>query len=142
MLNKGSPAGEVALRLGVKLDPDDLHIISALYFGGVRPAAQVRARVSLSRLGFYVRLRNLKRVGIVSGGKDAVAGNLQNLNLTLSVRRTLFELESEIRSNGVFGGRLVGDGTEEVGPWLSHENAQGPRHSFEGARHMGNKWFS
>ena len=133
MLDEGSPAGVVALRLGVKLDPDDLRIISALYFAGVRPAAQVRASVSLSRLTFYLRLRRLKRASIVSGGTDAVDADRHNLNLTLSVRRTLFALEAEIRSAGVFEGPLVGDGTGPVGERLSYQKAQLPLHLSHGA---------
>ena len=142
MLVNRSPVGQVALRLGVKLDIDDLRIISALYFGGVRHAALVRASVRLSRLTFFLRLRRLKRAGLVSGGSDAVNASLHNLNLTLSARRTLFTLEAEIRSAGVFGGRLVGDGTGPVGERLSHQKAHGLRHSPKGARQMGMQWVS
>ena len=140
MLDNISPAGAVARRLGVKLDPDDLRIISALYFGGVRPATQVRTAARLSRLTFYLRLRRLKRAGIVSGGPDAVEADLHNLNLTLSARRTLFALEADIRSAGVFGGALVGDGTGSAGRQLSHQKAHGLRHSPGGARQMGTHW--
>ena len=142
MLVKGSPTGQVAQRLGVKLDTDDLRIISALYFGGVRHEAQVRDSVRLSRLTFFLRLRRLKRACIVSGGSDAVNADLHNLNLTLSARRTLFALEAEIRSAGVFGGGLVGDGTGPAGEWLSYQKANGLRHSPEGARQMGMQWVS
>lgn len=142
MLVNRSPVGQVALRLGVKLDIDDLRIISALYFGGVRHAALVRASVRLSRLTFFLRLRRLKRAGLVSGGSDAVNASLHNLNLTLSARRTLFTLEAEIRSAGVFGGRLVGDGTGPVGERLSYQKAHGLRHSSKGARQMGMQWVS
>lgn len=142
MLVNGSPAGQVALRLGVKLDTDDLRIISALYFGGVRHEARVRDSVRLSRLSFFLRLRRLKRACIVSGGPDAVNADLHNLNLTLSARRTLFALEAEIRSAGVFGGGLVGDGTGPAGEWLSYQKANGLRHSPEGARQMGMQWVS
>jgi len=142
MLVNRSPVGQVALRLGVKLDIDDLRIISALYFGGVRHAALVRASVRLSRLTFFLRLRRLKRAGLVSGGSDAVNASLHNLNLTLSARRTLFTLEAEIRSAGVFGGRLVGDGTGPVGERLSYQKAHGHRHSPKGARQMGMQWVS
>jgi hypothetical protein len=142
MLVKGSPTGQVAQRLGVKLDTDDLRIISALYFGGVRHEAQVRDSVRLSRLTFFLRLRRLKRACIVSGGSDAVNADLHNLNLTLSARRTLFAFEAEIRSAGVFGGRLVGDGTGPAGERLSYQKAHGLRHSPEGARQMGMQWVS
>ena len=142
MLVNGSPAGQVALRLGVKLDTDDLRIISALYFGGVRHEARVRDSVRLSRLTFFLRLRRLKRACIVSGGSDAVNADLHNLNLTLSARRTLFALEAEIRSAGVFGGGLVGDGTGPAGERLLYQKANGLRHSPEGARQMGMQWFS
>jgi hypothetical protein len=142
MLVNRSPVGQVALRLGVKLDIDDLRIISALYFGGVRHAVLVRASVRLSRLTFFLRLRRLKRAGLVSGGSDAVNASLHNLNLTLSARRTLFTLEAEIRSAGVFGGRLVGDGTGPVGERLSYQKAHGLRHSSKGARQMGMQWVS
>lgn len=142
MVDDVSSAGAVAQRLGVKLDPDDLQIISTLYFGGVRPAAQVRMSVSLSRLTFFLRLRRLKRAGIVSGGPDAVEADLHNLNLTLSARRILFALEAEIRSAGVFGGALVGDGTGSAGRQLSHQKAHGLRHSPEGARQMGTQWVN
>ena len=142
MLKKEKPAGQVALRVGMKLDRDDLRIISALYFGGVRHAAQVRASVRLSRMTFYLRLRRLKRAGLVSGGPDAVNANLHNLNLTLSARRTLFALEAEIRSAGVFGGCLVGDGTGPVGERLSYQKAHGLRHSPKGARQMGMHWVN
>jgi hypothetical protein len=142
MLVNRSPVGQVALRLGVKLDIDDLRIISALYFGGVRHAALVRASVRLSRLTFFLRLRRLKRASLVSGGSDAVNAGLHNLNLTLSARRTLFALEAEIRSAGVFGGRLVGDGTGPVGERLSYQKAHGLRHSPKGARQMGMQWVN
>jgi|GEM_PF-2196804 len=142
MLDNISPTGAVARRLGVKLDPDDLRIIAALYFGGVRSAARVRASVSLSRLTFYLRLRRLKRACIVTGGTDAVEADLHNLNLTLRARRTLFALETEIRSAGVFGGALAGDGTGPTGRQLSHQKACGLRHSPEGARQMGTQWVN
>lgn len=142
MRDEKNPAGQVALRLGVKLDPDDLRIISVLYFGGVRPARQLRARAELSRMTFYLRVRRLKRASIVVGATDAVVADLHNLNLTLSARHTLFALEAEIRSAGVFGGRLVGDGTGPVGERLSYQKAHGLRHSPEGARQMGMQWVN
>lgn len=142
MLVNRSPEGQVALRLGMKLDRDDLRIISSLYFGGVRHAAQVRGSVGLSRMTFYLRLRRLKRACIVSCGPDAVKANIHNLNLTLSARRTLFALEAEIRSAGVFGGRLVGDGTGPVAERLSYQKAHDLRHSPDGARQMGMQWVN
>ncbi len=103
--------GEVAHRLGLKLDPDDLSIISLLYFGGVCTAESVRTSVGLSRLTFYLRIRRLKRAGIISGGTDAVESDLHNLNLTVSTRCRLFALEAEIRVGGLFGGHMIGEGT-------------------------------
>ncbi len=140
MPDKGNPAGVVALRLGVKLDPDDLRIISALYFGGVCHAAGVRAFVGLSRMTFYLRVRRLKRARIVVGGPDAIDADLHNLNLILSVRRKLFALETEIRSAGVFGGSLLGDGTGQAGCQLSSLVKQGPLQSQMRAREMGRTW--
>lgn len=106
-----SPAGEVAHRLGLKLDPDDLRIISLLYFGGVCSAERVRTSVDLSRLTFFLRIRRLTRAGVISGGMDAVDGDLHNLNLTVSTRCRLFALEAEIRAGGLFGGHMTGEGT-------------------------------
>lgn len=111
MRDEISPAGEVAHRLGLKLDPDDLRIISLLYFGGVCAAEGIRSTVGLSRLTFHLRIRRLKRAYIISGGTDAVDGDLHNLNLTVSTRCSLFALEAEIRAGGLFGGHMTGEGT-------------------------------
>ena len=140
MLHDVDPAGAVAHLLGQKLDPDDLQIISALYFGGVQRSAGLRATAGLSRMTFYLRVRRLKRAGILAGGADAVVADLHNLNLTLSVRRKLFALETEIRSAGVFGGSLLGDGTGQVGCQLSSLVKQGPLQSQMRAREMGRTW--
>lgn len=117
-----SPAGEVPRRLGLKLDPDDLRIISALYFGGVQPAGKLRLSLGLSRLTFQLRVRRLKCGGVVAGGRDPVDIDRHNINLAMSARKALFELEAEIRNSGLFDGPLVGDGTRSPIERLQHWN--------------------
>ncbi len=121
MVNHFSPAGVVARRLAVKLDPDDLRLIASLYFGGVQRADDLRTALGLSRLTFHLRVRRLKRAGIFAGAPDAVEMDMHNLNLTLAARRKLFALESEIRAAGLYDGRLHGEGTglsaDRLSPW-------------------------
>ena len=114
--------GEVPRRLDLKLDPDDLRMLSALYFGGVCPAGRLRTDLQLSRLTFHLRVRRLKRAGIIAGATDAVDADLHNLNLTVRARSRLFELEMDIRASGLFGGRLAGDGTGTPAEPLKHWN--------------------
>ena len=127
-------SGDVPQRLGLKLDPDDLRILSALYFRGVCPARALRESLGFSRLTFHLRVRRLKRAGIIAGASDAIDIELHNLNLTVSARGKLFGLEMEIRGSGLFGGQLAGEGTgtraERLSFWNLTDSAQ-----FDGEGH-------
>lgn len=132
MRTLSGPAGDVPRRLGLKLDPDDLAILSALYFGGVCGAGRLRLSLRLSRLTFHLRVRRLKRAHIIAGAADAVDGDLHNLNLTVAARAKLFALETDIRAAGLFEGRLTGEGTGAK-PWpLKHWNYANSAQSYGG----------
>lgn len=111
--------GIVPRLFGISLDPDDLRIIRVLYFRGVQSTDQVRSALGISRVTFFLRLQRLKRLDVVEDGLSAIDAALHTINLSLSARQRLFDLESDIRAGGVFEGRLVGDGTNGVSDHLS-----------------------
>lgn len=111
--------GIVPRLFGISLDPDDLRIIRVLYFRGVQSTDQVRSALGISRVTFFLRLQRLKRLDVVEDGLSAINAARHTINLSLSARQRLFDLESDIRAGGVFEGRLVGDGTNGVSDHLS-----------------------
>lgn len=129
--------------LGLKLDPDDLRIISLLYFRGVQRVGAVRVALRISPVTFFLRMKRLRRLGVVECSAGALDADARNLNLCLPVRQRLFDLEMDIRAAGLFEGSLAGDGTITSQVQLSVTHGVYPaRKCRGGAMRIGAQWVS